>query len=103
MVKKDDDGFFYIVGRKKRFLKLCGYRIGLDECENIIKSAFDIECACVGNDECMNIYVTTEQEHEKIKRYIADKLSINSNTFKIHYIDKLPRNEAGKILYSKLN
>lgn len=103
MVKMDGDGFFYIVGRKKRFLKLCGYRIGLDECENIIKSAFDTECACVGNDDCMHIYVTSEKEHEKIKRYIADKLGINSGAFKICHIDQIPRNEAGKILYSKLS
>ncbi len=103
MVKMDGDGFFYIVGRKKRFLKLCGYRIGLDECENIIKSAFDTECACVGNDDCMHIYVTSEKEHEKIKRYIADKLGINSGAFKVCHIEQIPRNEAGKILYSKLS
>lgn len=103
MVKKDEDGFFYIIGRKKRFLKLCGYRIGLDECENIMKAAFDIECACVGNDEWMDIYVTTEQELDHIKRYIANKTKLNSNVFRVHYIEKLPRNEAGKILYSSLS
>lgn len=102
MVKTDEEGFFYIVGRKKRFLKLCGYRVGLDECENIIKAVFEIECACVGDDECMKIYVTTEKDHDKIKRHIAEKTNINSSVFQVCYIDKLPRNEAGKILYSKL-
>ncbi|MCH5275685.1 MAG: AMP-binding protein [Lachnospiraceae bacterium] len=102
MVKKDADGFFYIVGRKKRFLKLCSYRIGLDECENLIKTAFKIECACVGNDTCMKIYVTTKDGHDEIKHYIADKTKINSSLYQICYIDELPRNEAGKILYSKL-
>lgn len=102
MAKKDKDGFFYIVGRKKRFLKLCGYRIGLDECENMIKTAFDTECACTGNDECMKIYVTVRQEHEKIRQYISNKLAINSSVFQVCYINKLPRNEAGKILYNKL-
>lgn len=102
MVKTDEDGFFYIVGRKKRFLKLCGYRVGLDECENLIKYAFETECACTGNDECMHIYVTTYENHDQIKRYIADKINMNSGVFQIHYIEKLPRNEAGKILYSKL-
>ena len=102
MAKKDEDGFFYIVGRKKRFLKLCGFRVGLDECENIIKSVFDTECACVGNDQCMTVYVTTEKEHDKIKHYIADKTNLNSAYFEIRYIEHLPRNEAGKVLYSKL-
>ncbi len=103
LAKKDEDGFFYIVGRKKRFLKLCGYRIGLDECEDMIKSAFTIECACVGNDDHMSIYVTTRQGHEKIKHFISDKLNINSSVFQIYYIEKLPRNDAGKILYHKLS
>lgn len=102
MVKMDGDGYFYIVGRKKRFLKLWGYRVGLDECENIIKAAFDVECACVGNDECMQIYVTAPNELKEIKKYIAGKTNINSSAFRVHYIEKLPRNEAGKILYSKL-
>lgn len=102
MAKKDTDGFFYIVGRKKRFLKLCGYRVGLDECENLIKAEFDTECACVGDDSCMRIYVTTAQEHDKIKRYIAEKTNLNSGVFEICQIEKLPRNEAGKILYSRL-
>ncbi len=102
MVKRDEDGFFYIVGRKKRFLKLWGYRVGLDECENMIKSQFEVECACVGDDTCMRIYVTTEQFHEEIKHYIAEKTNINSASFRVEYIEKLPRNEAGKILYSRL-
>lgn len=103
LARKDKEGFFYIVGRKKRFLKLYGYRIGLDECENMIKSAFKVECACVGNDEHMSIYVTTTQGHEKIKHFISDKLNINSSVFQIRYINALPRNEAGKILYNKLS
>lgn len=102
MARKDADGFFYIVGRKKRFLKLCGYRVGLDECENLIKAEFDTECACVGDDSCMRIYVTTTQEHDKMKRYIAEKTNLNSGVFQICQIETLPRNEAGKILYSKL-
>lgn len=102
MVRKDADGFFYIVGRKSRFLKLCGLRVGLDECENIIKQAFDVECACTGNDEYMDIYVTVKQGHEDIKKYIAEKTNINSSVFRICYIDKIPRNEAGKILYSQI-
>lgn len=102
MVKKDSDGFFYIVGRKKRFLKLWGYRVGLDECENLIKAAFDVECACVGDDRCMEIYVTSKRDKDAVRRYLADKTGINSSAFQVHDIEALPRNEAGKILYSVL-
>ena len=47
----DEDGCFFIVGRKKRFLKIFGYRISLDETERMLKDHFHIECACVGNDK----------------------------------------------------
>ena len=36
---RDADGFYYIRGRMGRFLKIYGNRIGLDECEQIVKSA----------------------------------------------------------------
>lgn len=37
MAKFDKDGYFYIVGRKKRFLKIFGNRVNLDETERLIK------------------------------------------------------------------
>lgn len=102
MARKDTDGFFYLVGRKQRFLKLWGHRVGLDECEIIIRSAFNTECACVGDDKTMHIFVTQEHIDEEIRKYISQKIQINILAFHVHYIEKLPRNEAGKILYSQL-
>lgn len=58
---RDEDGCYYIVGRMGRFLKLYGMRIGLDECEQIIKGKYPIECACVGTDEKMTVYLTDEK------------------------------------------
>ena len=34
---KDDDGFYYITGRVKRFAKIHGLRIDLDDVENFFK------------------------------------------------------------------
>ena len=34
---RDNQGFFYITGRKSRFAKLFGFRINLDDIENILK------------------------------------------------------------------
>ena len=36
MAKRDSDGFFYIVGRKKRFVKIFGSRVNLDETERLL-------------------------------------------------------------------
>jgi Acyl-CoA synthetases (AMP-forming)/AMP-acid ligases II len=58
---RDDDGFYYIVGRKGRFLKLFGMRIGLDDCEQIVKRNYQIECVCVGTDEKMKVFITDDK------------------------------------------
>ena len=48
MARRDSDGFYYIVGRKKRFLKLFGNRVNLDDVEGLLKQA-GFDCACAGN------------------------------------------------------
>mgnify|MGYP000153703058 FL=1 len=100
---RDEDGCYYIVGRMGRFLKLFGMRIGLDECEQIIKGKYPIECACVGTDEKMTVYLTDEQYATAVKEVLVEKTKLVASAFEIKVIDEIPKNEAGKILYSKLN
>ena len=100
----DKDGCYYIVGRMGRFLKLFGMRVGLDECENIIKSKFSgLECACTGNDEKMLVYLTDEQYKEQVKEELLSRLKLVATSFEVRIIDEIPKNEAGKILYAKLS
>lgn len=103
MAKKDRDGFYYIVGRKKRFLKIFGNRINLDETEYIIKNHFNnIECACGGLDDSLYIFITDQLLKDDIRRFISEKTGLNPTAFKIKIINEIPKNEAGKILYGKL-
>lgn len=103
MAKRDQDGFYFIVGRKKRFLKIFGNRVNLDESERLLKSKFkDFECACAGVDDKMYIFVTSENGHDEVKKYIAETTGLNSAAFKVKYINEIPKNEAGKTLYIKL-
>jgi acyl-coenzyme A synthetase/AMP-(fatty) acid ligase len=101
MAKRDADGFYYIVGRKKRFLKIFGYRINLDELEGLLKKE-GIDCACAGVDDVLKIYVTNEQDSGKASEYIAEHTAINRNGFTVLVINAIPRNDAGKVLYSAL-
>lgn len=100
---RDKDGFYYIVGRKGRFLKLFGMRIGLDECEQIIRSKFSIECACVGSDDKMLIYITDRRYQHKVKEELVAKTKIVASAFEVRLLKFIPKNEAGKILYSRLD
>lgn len=103
MANRDSEGYYYIVGRKKRFLKIFGNRVNLDETEQMIKEKFDdIDCACAGFDDAMYVFVTNEAIIEEVNRFITDKTGLNHIAFKVKYIDTIPKNESGKTLYIDL-
>ena len=99
----DEDGCYYIVGRMGRFLKLFGMRVGLDECEQIVQTDCGIECACVGTDEKMIVYITNADKQNEVKDTLVQKTHIVATSFDIRVIPEIPKNEAGKKLYSKLS
>ena len=99
----DEDGCYYIVGRMGRFLKLFGMRVGLDECERIIKGKFpNLECACVGTDEKMLVYLTDAQYKDLVKEELVSRLKLVATSLEVRAINEIPKNEAGKTLYAKL-
>lgn len=99
----DKDGCYYIVGRMGRFLKLFGMRVGLDECERIVKGKFPgLACACVGTDEKMIVYLTDENYKMQVKDELVSRLKLVASSFEIRIINEIPKNEAGKTLYAKL-
>jgi acyl-coenzyme A synthetase/AMP-(fatty) acid ligase len=100
MANRDEDGFYYIVGRKKRFLKVYGNRVNLDEMEGLLKKrGFNI--ACVGEDDHLRIYVDNG-EPDVILKIITGLTGLNRSAFNVYKIDRIPRNAAGKILYAEL-
>ncbi|SHK76229.1 AMP-binding protein [Desulforamulus aeronauticus] len=99
---RDVDGCYYIIGRKSRFLKLLGYRVSLDECERLIKTEFNIDCACTGTDKEMVIYITDAALSERVWTFISEKTGLYKSMFLILAIDDIPKNGSGKILYMLL-
>ena len=103
MAKFDEDGFFYIVGRKKRFLKIFGNRVNLDETDQLLKAAFkDCDFACTGVDDKMSVFITDESKKGAVLAFLVEKLKFNAVAFKVNYIEAIPRNESGKVLYKGL-
>lgn len=98
----DQDGFYFIAGRKKRFLKLFGNRISLDYTENLLKQICN-ECVCVGTDNKMIIYVTTEGKSTEIITFLSNTTKLNRVAFEVRFISDIPRSDTGKILYSELS
>lgn len=103
IARKDIDGYYYIVGRKKRFLKLFGLRVSLDQSEKIIKDSLGIECACTGDDRQMLIYVTQAGVRDEVRSLIAEKTGLMAKSFEVRQIESIPRFESGKINYKALD
>jgi acyl-coenzyme A synthetase/AMP-(fatty) acid ligase len=102
IAKKDSDSYYYIVGRKKRFLKLFGNRINLDEIETLIKTKFNIASAVSGDDDNMRIYITDADKKDAVKNFISEIIGVHFSAFKVLAISEIPKNEAGKTLYKEL-
>lgn len=103
MAKRDADGYYYIVGRKKRFLKLFGNRIGLDECEQLVRAAFpETDCACVGEDDQMHVFLTQETAARQVKQYLAEQTKLHPSAFCVHVAAQIPKQDTGKINYRNL-
>lgn len=99
---RDEEGCYYIVGRLGRFLKLYGIRVGLDECEQMIRENLSTECACVGTDKKMIVYVTDESIASAAKGLLVERTKIVASSFEIRTVENLPKNATGKIMYSQL-
>jgi acyl-coenzyme A synthetase/AMP-(fatty) acid ligase len=68
-------------------------RVGLDECERIIKGKFQgLECACVGTDEKMLVYLTDEAYKEQVKEELVARLKLVASSFEVRIIEEIPKN-----------
>lgn len=105
MAQFDDDGYYYIVGRKKRFLKIYGNRVNLDEIERLIKSKYEnIDCATSGVDDHLYIFTVNVDEKtiREIKEYVAFKTKLNHAAFNVIAVNEIPKSDSGKVLYKEL-
>lgn len=98
---RDQDGFYYITGRLKRFVKIWGNRCNLDQLEQIVKT-ITISCACVGVDDCVTIFTTQDGVEQEIKSLLTAKTGLNNRAFQVKKIDKIPTTVSGKLDYSAM-
>ena len=98
----DEDGYLYIVGRLKRFIKVSGHRISLDEIDEKMMSDLNILTVSSGIDEHLIVFVTDEREKDIVEDYIRRKIAVVRRAFSVSVIPEIPRNDAGKVLYGEL-
>lgn len=98
LARRDEDGCYFIIGRLKRFLKIYGLRIGLDEVERMIKAEFKTDCYCKGDDEKLVVLVTDARLQEVLPAFIEEKTHLFHQCIEVQVVKELLRNEAGKII-----
>ena len=102
VARSDADGYYYITGRMKRFVKVWGNRCNLDATEQLVK-AITTSCACVGVDDKITVFVTEQGLEERIIKLLAEKTGFNNRAFEVRVIDAIPVKSSGKLDYPLMN
>jgi len=105
LARKDEKGFYYITGRLKRFIKVFGNRVNLDELETFLKFNLDgANFACLGKeDKYIIVFCDTKSVSlDVIRKVVMSKLKIHSSIIKHNYINSFPLTSNGKINYKEL-
>ncbi|HEY5575936.1 MAG TPA: AMP-binding protein, partial [Clostridiaceae bacterium] len=109
----DEDGFIYVVAREKNIIKCGGNRVSPKDIENVIVQIPEVvECAVVGVNheilgEAVKAWVVLKPGTEGIDcgcvtRFCAEMLEKHKVPKFVEFIDALPKNSSGKVLYKKL-
>lgn len=98
---RDQHGFFRIVGRRSRFAKIAGLRIGFDTMEQALKRA-GIAAAVVGDDRGLQAYVIGADQTGRARRILAEISHLPANLVRVATREDFPRLASGKIDYACL-
>ena len=109
--RKDDDGYFWIIGRVDDVLNVSGHRMSTAEIESAIVSHEKVaEAAVIGQQDedsgqAVTAYVTlsgdqegTDELVQDIRDHVAKKIGKLARPKRIIWADDLPKTRSGKIM-----
>lgn len=102
----DQDGYLYLTGRKSRFAKINGYRVGLDELQAELSEKVGCEILCVTEErqgaECIIIcWMESEALEQEIKVVMDSKRKLMGG-WRVQHISQIPYKQNGKPDYQFL-
>ena len=110
--KKDKDGFFYVVGRKKNIIKVKGFRVSAKHIEEAILEMTEVdEVAVIGISdpdlgEAVKAFIILKNDKSldinDIRKFLQPKLAQYEIPKYIDFVESLPKNKSGKILKTEL-
>lgn len=112
LARQDEDGYFYIVDRKKDLVIVGGYNVYPREVEEVLyEHPAVVEAAVVGipdpnYGEAIRAYVVKKEGDpttvDELKGFCAAKLAKYKIPAEIEFLEELPKNTTGKILRRSL-
>jgi acetyl-CoA synthetase len=109
--RRDDDGYFWIIGRMDDVIKVSGYRLGTVEIESALVSHPDVaEAACVGIPHelrgnvihafcILNEGVSGSSELiDALKLHVRHEVGPIAVPAELNIVDGLPKTRSGKIM-----
>lgn len=104
LAEQDADGYFRIVGRLGRFVKLTGNRIGLDDLERQLQQHFGLPIMVSGRDEKLVIWIegASEEGIDATRKWLSAQYGVHHSLIKLRAVDQLPLLNTGKRDYQAL-
>ena len=109
--RKDEDGYFWIIGRMDDVIKVSGYRLGTAEIESALVSHPKVaEAACIGvPDELRGNVIHafcilnageagSEDLAQELKQHVRHEVGPIAVPAVIEFVDNLPKTRSGKIM-----
>ncbi len=109
--RKDEDGYFWIIGRVDDVIKVSGYRLGTAEIESALVSHHSVaEAAAIGlphelKGNAIYTYVILKSGVEKtpklieeLRQHVSHEVGPIAKPEHIEFVDSLPKTRSGKIM-----
>jgi acetyl-CoA synthetase len=109
--RKDEDGYFWVIGRVDDVVNVAGHRLSTAEVESAIVACEDVaEAAVIGQSDeltgqAITAFVTlqgdtegTEPVEERIREGVAERIGKFARPKRIIWADDLPKTRSGKIM-----
>ncbi len=100
LAKRSANGYFTISGRLKRFIKIFGNRVNLDEVELLLQNK-GYDALCGGEDNHLWVAVTDHAVAGDAKKYVTSALGIHHSAIETFTVETFPTTDSGKIDYRK--
>ena len=106
IARVDDDGYFYIVDRKKELIKYKGFQVAPAELEGLLNEHPAIsDAAVIGipNEEAGEVakaFVVASGDitAEEVKDFVSERVATYKRLAQVEFVDSIPKSASGKIL-----